>query len=100
MSDQWELLKLQSNANEPDKSESGKLIEREEVPGTRFIIVGTQKTGYFVTFGKYQVTHTTTKEECRELIEKKDWELVFALMSIAAEYWYEQKIRDKMAENS
>jgi len=55
---------------------STSLIEREDIEGTPFQMVK-QDGNYFLTFGHYRLTTpTASKEFQRQLLEKKDWDLI------------------------
>lgn len=88
MQGQRELLQSQISANEADKLPSSEpLIYRESVEGTRFIIVGNEETGYFVTFGKYQVSQKVpTIQQAREQVANKDWDIIMAMMAVTVEH--------------
>lgn len=81
------------NNQSPSKQTSGEtLVDRIPVKNTIFSIIGTQQNGYFIAVGKYRVSKGgLTKKKCQELIDQKDWELIFALMGIAIEQTEEIK---------
>lgn len=85
-STQRDLLQSQTQSEETNtnKEQSGKLMERIQVPGELFMIIGSEDSGYMVTFGKYQITKRYKSiQECKDKIEDKDYELLFALMGVA-----------------
>lgn len=60
-----------------------KLIENIDVPATPFTLVGNPENGYFITLGKYKLTEPQSLRQCQLLIEKRDYELLFAMIGVA-----------------
>lgn len=63
---QSELLDTQMNAenSQPSNSQSGKLLEREQLPNTPFwLIMDNEKHEANITMGKYKITHEPLKAE-------------------------------------
>lgn len=60
------------------------LIKRNHVLGTPFVII-TVDEGSFVGCGKYRLTEFMTEEECQELINNRDWNLIISMVSIISE---------------
>jgi len=60
---QRELLAIQSGSNTLNKSASSEIIERHEIQGTPFIVIGTNNK-WFISWGKYKMSDDRkTKEE-------------------------------------
>jgi len=80
---QQELLKSQTDASAALNSNSSneELVTRKAVPGTPFILVGTEETGYMITLGRYQVTKRYQHpEEAEEAVYEKTWEMLMGVM--------------------
>ncbi|AXH73228.1 MAG: hypothetical protein [Microviridae sp.] len=58
-----EQLHTQLNTNETIKENSLPLIEREQIPGTPYWIIGNEEQGYFLQFGKYKLTENYSEKE-------------------------------------
>lgn len=57
-------------------SNSSELVEKEEIKGTPFTIIGMDKK-YFLTLGDYRFTEAmTSKEEVIKYMETNMWDLV------------------------
>lgn len=83
---QAELLKLQNTTEETNTSRepsNTQLIHRERVEGTGFDIITIEENKSFVALGKYRLTTERTAEECREMINNKDWEIILGLIGAA-----------------
>lgn len=97
---QKELLQLQNTTDvtSTNKPNSTELVRKEHVEGTGFDIVGNEEQGYMIALGNYRLTEwRKTIEECRDMIEKRDWELILGMMGAciqAAET--EKEIHSKM----
>lgn len=79
-----DILNTQMNVESQPRENSGNIVERIQIPGEPFIIVGTEQTGYMVTFGKYQITKRLPSiQACKQKVESKDYEMLFALMGVA-----------------
>lgn len=77
-----ERLKSQTSAqNQESSSQSGELIEREQVDNTPFTLVTTDGgKSWFLALGRYRMTDLKTgieaKVQLKELVRGKDWKLV------------------------
>lgn len=82
MTTQRELLELQNTTEKPNTNnqQSSQLVEIEIYEGTAFHIVGNQEQDYFVALGKYRITKSQSKEECRRMINEKDYEIILGLI--------------------
>lgn len=80
---QSELLNLHTNTesqNTNSQQSNSQLIEIERVTNTPFDIVTTDQ-GTFVSVGKFRLTELKeTKQECREMIHNKDWDVIIGLI--------------------
>lgn len=89
-----ELLNLHTTTeskNTHKQQSNSELIHTEDVGS--FKIVGNEERGYFVSLGKYRLTEArTTIEECKKLIETKDWELLLALMGVYYEFYGDEQV--------
>lgn len=66
LTDQRDTLHSQMSANGEhiDKPTSSRLVEKEPVENTPFWLVGSEETGFFLTYNKYRITDTyETKEQ-------------------------------------
>lgn len=83
---QGEQLNTQNSAEETHKSNSYKLIDREAMENTPFVIVGNEDTGYFGTLGKYKITENfPTKEAVTNHVETYTWEIIMKIVAIIAQ---------------
>lgn len=73
-----ELLNTQTSAEVQDSNQSSQLIERETLDGTPFEIVTTEE-GTFVALGSYRLTEFMSKEDAKEKIQKKHWDLIISV---------------------
>lgn len=74
------------NANEANNSNSSKkIIEREQIDESIIWLIGVEE-GWFAAIGDKRITEIyKNKEELEELINKKDWNLITAMLTIMAE---------------
>ncbi|AXH77139.1 MAG: hypothetical protein [Microviridae sp.] len=82
---QQDILKSQRNAEEADRenSETGKLMEREEIIGTPFLIVGNEEKGYFLALGPYRLTEPTEyKYDVEKVLTEELWNIVIKVISV------------------
>lgn len=81
------------SAHETENKASYLQIERERIPDTPFIMVGSKKDGYCLTLGKHRLTqmHKTKKEVIKKM-KAKDWNL---LTSIMMAFVYDRNLIDK-----
>lgn len=73
-----ELLNTQTSVEQQDSKQSSQLIERETLDGTPFEIVTTEE-GTFVALGSYRLTEFMSKEDAKEKIQKKHWDLIISV---------------------
>ena len=74
-----------TSANQTDKKQSGKLIERHPLEGTPFTLVN-QEEKYFLALGNYRITeYKDNEDELLNLVDSIDnnmYELLFNCMAI------------------
>ena len=75
-----------------EKKEGTELLKKREIEGTPFVAVEDNteegKTKWYGVTGIYKVTpNCDSEEEVKELIEKKDWNVIGALMWIYIHEW-------------
>lgn len=76
------------------------LLEQIQVKETPFTIVGSKEQGYMITLGKYKLTTIQkTIKQCQLLIDKRDYELLFAMIGVAIEETLNIKQQDKNLEH-
>lgn len=81
---QAELLASQTNANEPDNSNSSNEIHhREQVPNTPFWIIGNETKGYILVMGKHKLTETKQTPDAVKKLLKNDLYNIMLKMMIA-----------------
>lgn len=98
---QRDILNSQHNIENNPNSNSSPLIIREPIENTPFWIVGTEEKGYMAVMGKYKITEQfTTKEEVKQEIIKKDWEVIIKVVSIIIQEVVANELRTKPANNS
>lgn len=69
------------NVENPINSNSSKLIEREEIEGTPFWIIGEEEKGYFLSFGKWKLTEDlATKEDVFLHLTTNKWEIILKMI--------------------
>lgn len=82
--EQKELLNTQTNApNTPKEpsSEIEQLIEREQISGSPFWIIGDQEKGYFLTFGKWQLTEPyQTKLDVLNSLKENEYDIILKMI--------------------
>ena len=71
-------MNTQTSAEVQDSNQSSQLIERETLDGTPFEIVTTEE-GTFVALGSYRLTEFMSKEDAKEKIQKKHWDLIISV---------------------
>lgn len=80
-----ELTTSQMNVEDPnnlDFSKNEKVTINELVEGTIFRISGNEETGYFVAISNVKVSpNLPTKEAAIKLIQRRDWNLIMAVVS-------------------
>lgn len=81
-----ELLNTQMNAEETPKENSSKLIEREDIPETPFVLISIEQGKYFAVLGMKQITpNFKTKGEVLQYIEQNMWNIVLTMILIINE---------------
>lgn len=80
--EQADLLHSQLNANTTDKPNSTEqLIEREQISGSPFWIIGDQEKGYFLTFGKWQLTERyETKLDVLNSLHDNEYDIILKMV--------------------
>lgn len=64
-------------ANQTDNNQSGKIIERDQIPNTPFTLVTEMGEGHFLAIGNYRITEKTRNlDELLQKIETRDWNLL------------------------
>lgn len=88
--EQREPFTSQSGA-ETENSKNSPLMIREQIPNTPFYIVGTQETGYWITWGKFRFNEELIPDDpaldladiAQEWILNHQWEITLHLIAIA-----------------
>lgn len=62
-----------------------KLLEREDVPGTPFKVVGNDDEGWMVTLGRFAVSDRSSKQDCLYWIDNLDWNLLISVISVVVD---------------
>ena len=97
-SEQLEHLKLQTSAEKEDsnrENSSFELVERDQINGSPFWIVGNKVDGYFLAFGKYRMGDVFyTKEEVVNYLENSKWDIVGYYAGIIAELTIDEKLKN------
>lgn len=71
--------------NNSDSSEADK-TSYEPIENTPFFMVGSEKKGYFIALGNHRMTEPKpTKEEAREELEIKKWNIIANLFIVMDE---------------
>ena len=88
-----------NNTKDNHKEQSSELIERVPLPWSPFTIVGTPERGYFIAFGKYQLTTPMpTKAEAVEQLEKEKWQVHVTVAGLVQEMMIEEESKRLAAE--
>lgn len=78
---QQDILSTQSGTKNPISSNSSPLIEREQIEGSPFWIIGEKETGYFLTFSKWKLSENqTTKLDVILHLESHKWEIILKMI--------------------
>lgn len=79
-----EQLATQLNAEDNHNSNSNsELVDREQLDGTPFWIIGNEDDGYKLIMGKYQLTGTyRSKDEIIEQLENDMWKMILNMILI------------------
>lgn len=79
--------KLNSSTNEKvkmveeDGSITEELVEKENIDGTPFAVIGSKEKGYFLILGRRRITEVMkTKEEVLKYIDEQSWYLTTQLI--------------------
>lgn len=67
--------------NGKDTYEKHELIHREPVDGTPFQVISVED-GSFIAMGRFRISEMMPEEKCMEMIEKRDWNLILASISV------------------
>lgn len=63
--------------NQTNSNSSEELIEREQLEGTPFEVIGNHTQGYFISIGKFRITEIKkTRKELIEHLEKEKWTII------------------------
>ena len=92
-----ELLNTQTSAEVQDSKQSSQLIEREKFDDNPFELVTTEE-GTFIALGSYRLTEFMSKEEAREKILTKSWDLIISLNLALADA--QKKFINDLANNN
>lgn len=97
-----EQLHTQTNAgtqeSHKENSSSEKLVEREQIGGTPYWVVGNKDQGYMVTFGKWQMTEREeTMEKALEYYEKNEVNVVLTTAIILIDERFNKGREEKIA---
>lgn len=84
---QSELLSTLTNADESqDKPKSSELLQREEVTGTPFTIVGNEEKGYFLAMGKWKLSgHLPSKTAVIAYLDAEHWTITMNCIIVVTE---------------
>lgn len=83
-----EQLNIELNGQESEnKSRSNyELLERIEIQGTPFTMVGSEEQGYFAAMQRYRITERhKTKEEVLNYIDTNMWKIIVNITIILTE---------------
>lgn len=71
-----------TNAEEnQDKQTSGELMERQQIEGTPFWIMGNKTDGYYMVMGHYRITNVmNTMEEVTEYLNTNKWDVILSMI--------------------
>lgn len=93
-----DILNTQLNTEENPSSKSSKLIEREQLTGTPFWLVGNEEQGYRIIMGKWAITEIyKTKIEALLIIKDEQWQTTLKLAGIVAQDLIEQNEKRKIS---
>ena len=92
-----ELLNTQTSAEVQDSKQSSQLIEREKFDDNPFELVTTEE-GTFIALGSYRLTEFMSKEEAREKILTKSWDLIISVNLALADA--QKKFINDLANNN
>lgn len=83
----------QTNVEGNHNNSQSLTIEREIIPESPFTIVGTEKTGYWLTMGKHRITKEyKTKKEVMKKLTNPDWSII---TSMIIAFVYDRKLVDE-----
>lgn len=75
------ILKEQSgDENITDISENKQMFERIKVEETPFEIIGSEKTGWWISLGAFRLCEPQLKSSCERMIREKDWEMIINVL--------------------
>lgn len=88
---QQERLKLQLNADgirvNSSEEPPTQLVEREQLEGTPFWIIGNNEEGYFLAFGKFKMTERyKTKDEVIEYLNSNEYNIIAQMILCTLEH--------------
>ncbi|AXH76379.1 MAG: hypothetical protein [Microviridae sp.] len=64
--------------------EKYELLKRDRIENTPFEIISTER-GCFIGLGQFRLTNFITNQECIEMINDKDWNLLLACINVIFE---------------
>lgn len=78
---QREILHSQANVADGDKQVSGKLIIRQQITGSPYWVIGDEDNGFFLTFGKWQLTEKLpTIHAVLDELEKNKYDIILKMV--------------------
>lgn len=78
---------LMAEIQEEVRNFSEELVMREAVERTDFTIVTVADKGSFIAAGQNMLTDFMTEDECRQMIENKDWKLIASWVMVLVKYF-------------
>lgn len=88
------------NNSASDSNKNTELINRTQLPGTPFTIVGNDENGYMLTLGKFKLTEILpTQQDVIQKIVEEHWNIILNLITVThetilAEMTAEENIRE------
>lgn len=83
------------------QSASEELVNKYQVPGTAFQIIGNKEKGYFIALGQYRVSDPQkTVQDCQTMIDNKDWDLIVNLMGLTTRLEIDKMKSEAKAEKN
>lgn len=84
-----DLLQSQTNVEEIHNKDSGEnkpLIDRRQIEGTPFWIIGSEEKGYCLVMGKWKITQEyDTIPEVELQLKSQQWQLILRMIGIICE---------------
>lgn len=86
-------MNAESRAN-LDSSEEGELIEKNEIEGSPYWVIGNKEQGYYITFGKWRLSEAhKTAEEALEWLDNNIRMVLVQTMVVLLEIHEEEKFQ-------